>query len=160
MGFDFGGAGFAPIYRPPPAPKPPPPKPVEPDNIVTTLGTPGYTGAPTAGAHGEGSNGYVKGLTWANPNNPYAAQATADTNAANQAQQYSQSNIQAMQGQFDKAAGNYPSFPNTFGLGNSQGLGGAQATGPQGPVTQPGNDSGSRGFNPWSLVGEATARGQ
>lgn len=54
----------------------------------------------------------------------------------------------------------YPAMPNQFGLG--QGAVPGTASNPnymtQKLTSPPGNES-SRGFNPWSLMGESNARG-
>jgi len=45
-------------------------------------------------------------------------------------------------------AAQYPAMPNNYGLGT-----------PTSPITTVSQDAGSRSFNPWSLQGEANARG-
>lgn len=118
--------------------------------------TPGMSGAPGTGPQGQ-TKGYTQALQWSNPQNPYAPQQAQDSAAGAQAGQYASSNIQQLQAQSAKAAGGYPAMPNSYGLGNSSSF---APTAPAGPITQPAQDSGSRGFNPWSLVGEASSRGK
>lgn len=65
-------------------------------------------------------------------------------------------------------ASNYPAYPNQYGLGNTNAFTAknSQPTSPQqmtdaitNPLNQgPTSDGGSRGFNPWSLTGEANSR--
>lgn len=96
--------------------------------------------------------------------NPYLSQisqgmgqVSMDQNAASQGAQTGQQNISGMQNAIN--AQSYPSFPNSMGLGTQTGYGTMPT---QAPPMQPQNqivpDMTSRGFNPWSLQGEAMAR--
>jgi hypothetical protein len=100
--------------------------------------------------------------------NPWA-QATTDANNQLQNSSYQsaigipqgQWNIQNQQGQMDsfaKSSGvGYPTFPNSAGIGSQVPFAAPQQQQQpaQSPITA---DSGSRGFTPWSLSGEALSR--
>lgn len=122
------------------------------------------------------SNGYAQMLA---PQNWGANPFSAGINAANtqmnqdgsygagQAQAYQQ-NMGKMQSQYAGIQGldssSYPTFPNSGGFGSQSAFGEAPATPSisQGmgsaPLAQAAPMSGSTGFNPWSLQGEALSR--
>ena len=82
-----------------------------------------------------------------------------------QAQQAGQSINQSMGNLYDQMNtlnGGYPAMQNSFGLGAQVGpVAGAQSGQDYmtTPISQGTPDSSSRGFNPWSLTGEALSRG-
>lgn len=101
--------------------------------------------------------------------NPWGQMLGGDTQAQMQGTQQANQNIGALQGQMGNYGGDasaYPAMQNSYGLGNM----GQQPSAIPGSAsnpsyqTQPINitmpDSGSRGFNPWSLQGESNARGK
>lgn len=98
-----------------------------------------------------------------NPNqmiNPWAVQAGQDTATAQGLQMGGQ---QGAQNAIDMM-GQYPAMTNSYGLGGQQspavpGSASNPAFGAQ-PITVTVPDTASRGFNPWSLTGEANARGK
>jgi hypothetical protein len=62
----------------------------------------------------------------------------------------------------DPSASAYPTMANDYNLGQQTAPVPGAASNPDystKPITVTMNDSSSRGFNPWSLSGEATARG-
>lgn len=71
-----------------------------------------------------------------------------------QAQNFSMAASQG-QGQID-ALSQYPTFANPFGIGSQQPFG--QPVAPDKSATTANPSAANRGFNPWSLVGEANAR--
>lgn len=99
------------------------------------------------------------------PYNPYSA-AVSDASAqlgstvaaaqtqTQQAQQAQADGTQAMN-QYGAATG-YPSYPNQAGLGTQVPFAPQPPTSPTTTSGDPGATS--RGFNPWSLTGEANAR--
>lgn len=102
--------------------------------------------------------------------NPWAINAQADQSAATEGIQGGLQNISDLQSQAAPLMGAYPTFPNTYGIGSQSAFGGAQPpaqspqqslqinTGAQPPQSPTPPDTGSRGFNPWSLQGESNAR--
>jgi hypothetical protein len=103
----------------------------------------------------------------ASSNNPYLnayAQSSAQLYPAQMAAQQQMGNIQSQQ------QSGYPAYPNAYGLGNTSSF--TQAPNYQAnpaaqsapasyqaqPVDISATDASSRGFNPWSLSGEANAR--
>lgn len=92
--------------------------------------------------------------------NPYL-QSYSDAVSMNAAgQQAGQQQISSMQNQMSQ----YPALPNEYGLGDTSQFQGAVPGSQSNPsyMTSPLSttvpDSGSRGFNPWSLLGESNAR--
>lgn len=101
--------------------------------------------------------------------NPYSASNGQDSAWAAQQGGVSAQNLAAQTAQTnptDPGSSNYPAYPNSFGLGNSGGLGGASPSqGVQTPSSYSQNgvtvnvpDTSSRGFSPWSMVGESNSR--
>lgn len=113
-----------------------------------------------------GPNGgyYVPSLP-GNQTNPWSAMGGQDQMAQATGTAQANQNISTLKGQQGQYAGDanaYPAMANSYGIGNTTGAVPGQAAGP-GYAQQPLNitmpDSGSRGFNPWSLQGESNARG-
>lgn len=93
-----------------------------------------------------GSNGYQAMLDTKVPDNPWTGLAQADGVAAASATTQATANVSGLQGQlgqYQAQSTPYPSFP---------------AASSQAPSPQPTPDSGSRGFNPWSTIGESNSR--
>ncbi len=97
--------------------------------------------------------------------NPWSSMGAQDQMAQTQGTQQANQNVNNLQGQMANYAGNanaYPTMSNSYGIGEQPSAVPGQAAGPS-FQTQPLNvtmpDSGSRGFNPWSLSGESNARG-
>lgn len=104
-------------------------------------------------------HGYINYLTPNYGSNPWSSQAGSQQNQymasasaaamPNQGQGY-----QNLQTQLQQYQSQYPSFPNSMGLGSQVPY---QSTAqPQQAPLEPTNTS--RGFNPWSLQGEALSR--
>lgn len=99
--------------------------------------------------------------------NPYAAQASQDMAQGLSLNNSGNMVMQQQQQMLDNYSGNgsaYPAMSNAFGLGSSQstpipGSASNPGYGSQ-PISITVPDSSSRGFNPWSLTGEANSRGK
>lgn len=97
--------------------------------------------------------------------NPWTQQLNNDQAAGAMLDPYRQQTLSQVQGQMSNYAGDasqYPAMANAYGLGQSQPIPGA-ASNPgylSQPITVTVPDTASRGFNPWSLTGEANARGK
>lgn len=121
---------------------------------------------PTQGQTPDGQTYELKQQTnWGD--NPWGSQLGADTNRGMGIAQNANQNIGTLQGQLQQLQGNpsnYPAMPNGFGLGLQQPSIPQNYASSPGFMSQPLNttmpDSGSRGFNPWSLQGESNARGK
>lgn len=117
-----------------------------------------YTGVQRGTGEGTGyaAVNYKDGKVAANQN-PWT-QFTDVTDATKTAQ----SNVQNLQGQLKDAQNDYPAMQNTYGLGGpvapAQAGSDSNPSYDSKPITSDAGSSGSRGFNPWSLQGEATAR--
>lgn len=96
-----------------------------------------------------GENGYLAPISLSPWENPYTPQATAHQSYADTQLPKIQNNIQSMSQKAQKS--DYPTFPNAFGLGSQNAFSSTQS--------QPTITTGSQSFNPWSLQGEALARG-
>lgn len=113
--------------------------------------------------------------------NPFLQQYGQDVSSLYPAAMASASRQNSLNGQMAQFGGGsgggqqqsgYPAYPNAFGLGDTSSFSSQeQAFNPQPaavgapsfqaqPLNQPASDSSSRGFNPWSLSGEANSRGQ
>lgn len=143
---------------------------LDPNKQQTGSPTPGFTG-PTTGPQGQ-TAGYVQPLQYTPQVNPFINEATQVNKQAQADTGYATSNLSSLQ--MKQAMSQYPTLPNAYGLGNSQqfraspqgpgpALTGENAIAPTGPMagnlTQSSTNQSSTGFNPWSLVGEASARG-
>ena len=101
---------------------------------------------------------------WAAPD-PYAqaiSQATGNINNAYAGMDQSQMALQGLQNQQSQMTEGYPAMSNAYGLGQQVDPMAGAASNPDyatNPITVPVPDTASRGFNPWSLTGEANARG-
>lgn len=124
----------------------------------------GYT-APTQPTIG--ANGYQNFITEPNfGTNPYPDQAAQYQGMANNAQ--TSNSIGALTSSYNsyaqtsgQGAGAYPSMPNAYNLGAQQSppaMGNSGPTSSQAPLNITIPDASSRGFNPWSLQGEANSR--
>lgn len=103
--------------------------------------------------------------------NPYDTQFAGDPAATLSATQGAQSMTNQLNSQLSQTSGqSYPTMTNSYGLGqmasaaaNPVGAVTGSASAPSfaaNPVTSVVPDASSRGFNPWSLTGEALARGK
>lgn len=93
-----------------------------------------------------GSNGYQAMLDTQVAANPWTGLAASDAGMAQSGALQGQANVAGLQGQMDQYQAQstpYPSFPAALS---------------QAPSPQPTPDSGSRGFNPWSTIGESNSR--
>lgn len=117
--------------------------------------------APPPTTQGAEASGYATPVPTPDQNtsNPYAAQGTTDASAIAANTASAQNNINSAQ----SAQSSYPAFPNSYGLGGSTAAAPAAASAPQGAyssgaVTVNVPDTSSRGFSPWSMVGESNSR--
>lgn len=99
--------------------------------------------------------------TWGE--NPYLQGAQETIGNAVQGLQTSQGRMGSLQGQMASMSqgGGYPAMANDYGLGDTSSAFPGAASNPsyaQSPITTGGTDNSSRGFNPWSLTGEALSR--
>lgn len=94
-----------------------------------------------------------EGNPWTNVASSYEQSAGSAANTAATRIPEMQANVQNMQSQ-------YPTFPNQFGIGSQQpfSLGASPPTTQPAPTSPSTPDAGNRGFNPWSLTGEANSR--
>lgn len=99
--------------------------------------------------------------------NPYAQMENSDTQAAdtlNASGNMVTAQETSMLGQYAGNGSSYPATTNTFGLGDTQStpVAGSASNPTYGgqPISVSIPDTSSRGFNPWSLSGEANARGK
>lgn len=99
--------------------------------------------------------------------NPYVQMTNADSAAGNALNNSGNMVMQQEQSLLSGYAGNgssYPATTNDYGLGStqSQPVAGSASNPTYGgqPITLTVPDTSSRGFNPWSLSGEANARGK
>lgn len=100
--------------------------------------------------------------------NPWAGQYGQDSVTSMNAQGTAAKNVSTLQNQMSAFSGDgssYPAMQNSFGLGasNTPGAIPGSASSPgfgATPINITMPDSGSRGFNPWSLQGESNARGK
>ena len=115
------------------------------------------------------SQGYQANYAYNPGANPWDSILSQGQNMAGQDQQLSQNqmnlsqqNLQSQMQQASQFGSQYPSYPNAAGAGNQQ-AGQMQAppmegAGSQGLGSTQYPDPTSRGFNPWSLTGEAMSR--
>lgn len=95
--------------------------------------------------------------------NPYMLQMQQDQAAQGPLMQQAQTSMLGA----GQAMSSYPSYPNQYGLGSQNPASGqgqaapgtSYGAPPQPQLTQNAQDNTSRGFNPWSLIGESNARG-
>lgn len=95
-------------------------------------------------------------------NNPWTQISQQDSAAqvsGTQAATQMQSQISDQMSSMQNDGSQYPALQNQWGLGSTPGSASAPSYGAA-PVTINMPDSGSRGFNPWSMQGEANARGK
>jgi hypothetical protein len=97
--------------------------------------------------------------------NPFASYNVGqDTMSAQQMAQNYQGGIDANQAKYDKTAAEgaaYPTFANSYGIGTQNPFGSAATTGSSSSDASKKDDpstDANRGFNPWSMVGEANVR--
>ncbi len=135
-------------------------QPVEPiSKPPPTWGGGGSSKAPTQST--APSSGFTPGPS----TNPWSVRLGQDQQAQMQGTQAANQNISQMQGQMASYAGDanaYPAMANSYGIGQQPQAVPGQASNPSfqaQPLTQTMPDSGSRGFNPWSLAGESNSRG-
>lgn len=103
--------------------------------------------------------------------NPYSQMLNTDGPAGQAIQNANAQSTSAIDSQINAYGGTpadgggnpaYPTMANSYGLGTSAPIPGSAsnpAFGSQ-PITVSVPDTSSRGFNPWSLTGEANARGK
>ncbi len=97
--------------------------------------------------------------------NPWSATMGQDQMSQMQGTNQANQNINNLKGQMGNYAGDanaYPTMSNAYGIGQQPSAVPGQAAAPSfqaQPLTTTMPDSGSRGFNPWSLAGESNARG-
>jgi hypothetical protein len=114
-----------------------------------------------------GQGGYLAPLQQREWKNPWMDVASSDATMAQEGIQQGQGKIESMQGQlesYQQQSGAYPSFPNSGGFGSQNPFAGTPEEQGKPSMNVPSQnssplpDSGSRGFNPWSLEGEANVR--
>lgn len=101
--------------------------------------------------------------------NPWNSMLSSDTQASNSIQATNAQTMGVMDSQIGAYGGTpsststYPTMTNSYGLGTSSAPVVGSASNPSfngQPITVDVPDTSSRGFNPWSLTGEANARGK
>jgi hypothetical protein len=114
-----------------------------------------------------GQNGYLPALPTPVNSNPWSGAAATDAAQIPGQVQSGMQGLAGMQGQmqqYGQMSGAYPTYPNQGGFGSQDAFGSSQG-GSQAIAAGPAQESApaapmaaDRGFNPWSLTGEANAR--